>query len=64
MQLQIIRVTLNSMYSSLEVKNDSAVSTTIEKIAFAVGGGYVLYVVVGSTSATIVYWLLPAETGS
>ena len=47
------------MYPSSEVKDDSAVSTTV---ADSVGGGYVLYVVVGSTSAIIIYWLLSAVT--
>ena len=38
-------------------------SIAVEKIAGAVAGGYVLYVVVGSTSATIIYWLLSTVTG-
>ena len=32
-------------------------------VADAVAGGYILYVGVGSASATIIYWLLSAVTG-
>ena len=38
-------------------------SIAVEKIGGAVAGGYILYVVVGSASATIIYWLLSAVTG-
>jgi len=38
-------------------------SIAVETIASVVAGGYILYVVVGSASATIIYWLLSAVTG-
>ena len=64
MNFQITHVILILMHSFSEVKGDGGMSIAVEGIAGAVGGGYVLCVVIGSTSATIIYWLLPIVAGS